>query len=118
MTCWRTERVFVNPAVCQSASAPRHKPLSAASPLTRHRVLGWAAPGGPAGACASRQLPCQLARAELCRGGREGAQAGLQELGAWAARAAPSILVPGTAVGLSFPFREKGITATATLGRL
>lgn len=64
MTCPGTERVFVNPAVCQLAPARRHKPLSATSPLTRHRALGWAGlgwgVGGPALACTSCQLPRQL----------------------------------------------------------
>lgn len=60
MTCRGTERVFVNPAVCQLASARRHKPLSAASPLTRRGAPpGWT--GGPSGlgglACAPHQLP-------------------------------------------------------------
>lgn len=62
MTCPGTERVFVNPAVCQLASARRHKPLSATSPLTRHRVLSWAGlgGGGAALACTSCPLPQQL----------------------------------------------------------
>lgn len=60
MTCLGTERVFVNPAACQSASE-LHKPLSTASPLTRPTV-----PAGPGSEAlqglASCQLPCSCSR--------------------------------------------------------
>lgn len=73
MTCPGTERVFVNPAVCQLAPARRHKPLSATSPLTRHRELGWAGLGGGGASLGLHLLPtspaaasCRVAQAELC----------------------------------------------------
>lgn len=71
MTCPGTERVFVNPAVCQLASARRHKPLSATSPLTCHRVLGWAGLGGGRGGPALACTSCQLPSSCLLQGGPE-----------------------------------------------
>lgn len=54
MTCPGTERVFVNPAACQS-SPKLHKPLSTASPPTR--------PSVPAGSKALQCLAsCRLPR--------------------------------------------------------
>ena len=57
MTCRGTERVFVNPAVCRLASAWRHKPLSAASPLTRVGARLGPGPGWGGLACAPPAAP-------------------------------------------------------------
>lgn len=57
MTCRGTERVFVNPAVCRLASAWRHKPLSAASPLTRVGARLGPGPGWGGLACAPASCP-------------------------------------------------------------
>lgn len=122
MTCPGTERVFVNPAVCQLASARRHKPLSAASPLTRHWALSWSGWPPLTSALGLRLLPtppaaasCRVAQAELCwQCDRRGLKEGCENQGPHWAREAPSILVPVTAVGVSLIIREMGITAMAS----
>lgn len=121
MTCPGTERVFVNPVVCQLASARRHKPLSAASPLTHHWTLSWSGlpPPLPPLACASCQLPQQLPPAgwpkQSCAGSdRRGRKEGCENQGPGWAHAAPSVLVPVTAVDVSLIIRKTGITAMAT----
>lgn len=102
MTCRGTERVFVNPAVCQSASAWTHKPLSAASPLTRGRG-GGPPPAPPASA------PASCPRRGSPDGDMRGPWGGMPSGGA-----APSIslrLGPAAFVGLSFLVRGMGASA-------
>lgn len=114
MTCRGTECVFVNPAVCQLASVPRHKPLSAASPLTRQRALSWAASplhprpslglgllaAPPPAACSPPPTPPAGRPRLSCADDGDRRGPGNKQ---------PFVVVPGTAVGLRLPVREMGI---------
>lgn len=115
MTCRGTECVFVNPAVCQSASARRHKPLSAASPLTHHRALSWARPGGRAEGARAGLGRCLLPPpppAAPRRGGPCGAALKVSEEGWQLCR--PSVGRPSLPGASLSSIREAGIRAMAT----
>lgn len=118
MTCQGTERVFVNPAVCRLASAWRHKPLSAASPLTR--VGARLGPGPGWGGLARAPASCPRCRGEGAKQSRpDGDKGGPGEGCALAGAPWGSSITRGFGAcsfwgDLTFLLREMGTMAMAT----